>query len=49
MSQSGLKPTSLTMSLTKNMKPKTKKIFFIADSKTCRVFWEFEQLSSTIN
>jgi len=33
-------------SLTKNPKPKTKQLFFIADSKTCRVFGGFEQLSS---
>jgi len=30
----------------KNPKPKH---FFTADSKTCRVFWGFEQLSSTIS
>jgi len=30
------------------MKPKTQNYFCIADSKTCRVFWGFEQLSSTI-
>jgi len=32
------------MSLTKHPKPKTE-FFFIADSKTCRIFWGFEQLS----
>jgi len=31
------------MSLTNNPKPN---FFFIADSKTCWVFWGFEQLSS---
>jgi len=34
------------MSLTKNLKPKTKECFFIADSKTCQVFQAFKQLSS---
>ena len=34
-------------SLTKNEKPKSKNIFFIADLMTCQVFWKFEQLSST--
>jgi len=34
-------------SLTKNPKPKTKHFFFSADLKTSRVFWGFEQLSST--
>jgi len=29
-------------------KTKTPNFFFIADSKTCRVFWGFEQLSSAI-
>jgi len=32
--------------LTKKTKPN---IFFIEDLKTCSVFWEFEQLSSTID
>jgi len=36
------------MSLTKNLKPKTKKFFIIADTKTCRIFWGFEQLSNAI-
>ena len=39
------------MSLTKNPKPKTKKIyifFFTADSKTCQVISGFEQLSSAL-
>jgi len=35
-------------SLTKRQRPKTKKKIFIADSKTCRVFWGFNQLSSAI-
>jgi len=30
-------------------KPKTKKNFFIADSKTCQVFRGFQQLFSTID
>jgi len=34
-------------SLTKNPKPQN--FIFIADSKTWRVFWGFEQLSSTID
>jgi len=42
------KITSLMMSLTKNLKPKTKKNFFIADLKTCWDFWGFEQLFSAI-
>jgi len=29
------------------MKLKTKNIFFVADTRTCRIFWGFEQLSST--
>jgi len=29
-------------------KSETQKTFFIADSRTCQVFWGFEQLSSTI-
>jgi len=33
-------------SLTKKPKPE---IFCIADSKTCWVFWGFEQLSSTFD
>jgi len=33
-------------SLTKNSKPKN--VTFIADVKTCQIFWGFEQLSSTI-
>ena len=32
------------MSVTKNPKPKN--VCYIADSKTCVVFWGFEQLSS---
>jgi len=40
---------NLTYDVThKKLKPKWKKKF-IADSKTCRVFWGFEQLSSTID
>ena len=27
---------------------KPKQFFFIADAKTCRIFWGFEQLSSAI-
>jgi len=34
-------------SLTKNLKPTTKKFFFIANYKTYQVFWTFEQLSIT--
>jgi len=34
--------------LTKKLKPKSKKLIFIADLKTCWVFQGFEQLSSTI-
>jgi len=41
--------TSLMPSLTKYLKPKTKKFFFIAGLKTCQIFWGFEQLSSTIS
>jgi len=47
LSQNGQKSTWLTTSLTKKLKPP--KFFFTIDSKTCRVFWGFEQLSSTIN
>jgi len=36
------------MSLHKKSKTKTKNVF-VADSKTCRVFWGFEQFFSTIN
>ena len=36
-------------SLTKNLKPKTKKMYFIADSNACRVFCGLKQLSSTID
>jgi len=32
--------------VTKNLQPPTKKIFFIANYKTCWVFWAFEQFSS---
>jgi len=32
----------------KNWNPSPKKLFFIADSETCRVFWGFKQLSSAI-
>jgi len=35
--------------LPKNSKPKTKKFFFIANSKAWRVFWAFEQLSCAIS
>jgi len=35
------------MALQNILNPKAN-IFFIADSNTCRVFWVFEQLSSTI-
>ena len=47
MSQNGQTFTSLMTSPTKkrNAKPRT---FFIADSKTCRVFWWLEQLSRAI-
>ena len=34
--------------LTKKLKPKSKNIFVIADAKTCRIFWGFEQLSGAI-
>jgi len=34
------------MSLTKSPKSETKNFFFITDSKTCQIFWGFEQLSS---
>ena len=47
MSQNGLK-TYLTYDIT-HKKPKTKTIFFIADSKTSPVFWGFEQLFSAID
>jgi len=42
------KTTPLMTPLTKNPKHKIKKKFFIADSKTCKVFWGFKQLSSAI-
>ena len=32
----------------KNWNPKPKTFFFIVNLKTCRVFWGFEQFSSTI-
>jgi len=32
----------------KKTNPKTNTFFFISDSKTCRVFWGFEQLSSAV-
>jgi len=38
MSQNGEKPTSLTTSLTKNLKVKTKKFTFIADSSLAETF-----------
>jgi len=44
--KNGQKPTLVMTSLTK--KNKTKHFFFIVDSKTCWVFWGFEQLSSAI-
>jgi len=28
---------------------KNQKIFFVADSKTCHIFWGFEQLSGAIS
>ena len=36
------------MSLTKKRNPKPKTFFFIADLKTCRVFWGFEKLSTAV-
>jgi len=48
MSQNGQIPTSLMKLLTKNPKPKNKKIF-IAGSRTCWVFWGFEQVSGAIS
>jgi len=36
------------MSLTKKWNPNQKNYFVIADAKTCRIFWWFEQLSSAI-
>jgi len=44
--RNGLKLLHLTLSRTEN--PKNKKLFFITDSKTCQVFWAFEQLFSKI-
>ena len=35
------------MSLTKNLQAPTKKICFIANYKTCWVFWGFDQVCST--
>jgi len=44
---SSQKPSLLVSPLKKNKNPKPK-FFLIADSKTCLVFWGFEQLSSAI-
>jgi len=49
VAKNGEEPTLLMMSLTKHLKPKTRNNFFIADSKTCQVFWGFVQFSSTIS
>jgi len=38
------KTTPLMTTLTKNLKPTTKNVFFITDLKTCGVLWGFEQL-----
>ena len=42
----GIEKVISTLYVTENPKPTTKKNFFIVDSKTCRVIWGFEQLSS---
>jgi len=48
MSRNSQKPISLEV-IHKKPETQNQTIFFIADSKTCQVFWGFEQLSSTIN
>ena len=35
-------------SLTKKPETQIQKIFFIADMKTCQIFWGLEQITSTI-
>jgi len=47
LGQNGLKPTPLMTSPTKKRNPKLSN-FFNANYKTCRIFWGFEKLSSTI-
>jgi len=46
LGQKGLKLLDLRCHSQKIQNPKPKNFVFIADSKTCQVFWGFEQLSS---
>jgi len=49
MSQNGQKHTSLWHHSQKTWNPKPKIFHFIADMKTCQIFWRLELLSSAIS